>query len=327
MTNKKVSILCILKILQEHSDESHPLLQSEIVKKLHNIYDLDCERKSVAYNIECLQDFGYDIITVKNKGVYLGERDFEPSEVTFLIDAVFSSRTLSSKKAKDLADKVSNFLSNHQKKKYNYVYKSSEVNRTDNEQIFYNIDIINEAIEKGKQISFNYNKLGVDGKMSQRGEGRTYIINPYFMVNSQGKYFLVCNYSHFNEIANYKLEYISNIKILDTPIRPVTELENYENGIDISKYINENIYMFGGKTITARFKVSGDYAINRIMEWFGDNAKITEQNGEYIATVTANENSLIYWSLQFSTNTELISPQETREKIKQEIINLNKKYL
>ena len=107
-SNKKLTILAILEILKEHSDEAHPITQGDIVKKLKSVYGVDCERKSVAMSIESLKDgFGIDIVKNEGGGCYLNERDFEQSEISFLIDAVFSSKNISSKDAQHLADKLS----------------------------------------------------------------------------------------------------------------------------------------------------------------------------------------------------------------------------
>jgi len=76
--NKKLSILYILEILKDYSDENHLLSQTEIVKKLNLLYGMECERKSVGSNIDNLIAFGYDIIKTPS-GCYLGARDYEPS--------------------------------------------------------------------------------------------------------------------------------------------------------------------------------------------------------------------------------------------------------
>ena len=59
--NKKLLILYVLEILKDYSDEDHPLLQKEIADKIFTRYGMDCERKAVAANINCLEEFGYDI--------------------------------------------------------------------------------------------------------------------------------------------------------------------------------------------------------------------------------------------------------------------------
>ena len=324
-SNKKLSPLCILDILKESSDENHPLKQSEIVEKLYNRYGLELERKSVGSTIDSLIDFGYDIIKTKN-GCYLGERDFEKSEISFLVDAVFSSRSIDSENAKKLSQKLSGFLSEYERKRYNYIYKSSQVSRTSQKQLFYTIDILNEAIENGKQVKFNYNRFYYDKDKVQKEKQKEYIINPYFMINNQGRYYLVCNLDYFDDIANYKVNLISNIKILDTPIKPITKLKNCENGVDMAKYANQNIYMFHNKTVNATLKILNEYSSEYVVEWFGQNTRFYKKDGALHAEVKANEQAIIYWCLQYGETIELISPKETREEVKKKIDSLLKNY-
>lgn len=324
-SNKKMSLLCILWVLKEYSDENHPLTQSQIISKIEKHYGLELERKSISTNIDSLKDFGFDI-TKTEKGSYLGQREFEPSEVSFLIDAVFSSRSIDSKRSRELAEKISKFLSVNERKKYKYICKADEIIRTDNKQLFYTIDILNEAIEKGKKVVFNYNRFYFDKNVREKKNQKSYIINPYFLINNQGKYYLVCNYDYYNEIANYKVDLISNIKILDKDIKPLTKLKGCENGVDMAKYANENIYMFHNKTITATLKIEDEYSVEYIIEWFGKNAKLYQKNNNIYADVTANEQAMIYWCLQYGDTIELVSPLETRLEIKKKIETLNKRY-
>lgn len=324
-SNKKLSILYVLKVLQEYSDENHLLKQQEIADKIERIYGLKCERKSIASNIDNLIDFGYDIIKTTKNGCYLASRDFEISEISFLVDAIFSCKSISSKQARDLAQKLSNMLSFYERKKYNYVYKTDEISRTNNKQIFYNIDTIHRAIEENKQISFVYNKYNLDGNLVPRKE-KPYIINPYFMVNSMGNYYLVCNNNYFDKIANFRIEEITDIKILDTDIKPATKLIGFEKGLDIAKYINSNIYMFGDNHIEVKLKIDNEYMVSQVRKWFGNKIKVRQENDVYYGFLTTSEMSIIYWALQYCENVEILEPLSTREKIKNIVEKLTQRY-
>lgn len=326
MNNKKLSIIYILRILQEHSDENHPLTQAEIVSKLYNIYGMECERKSVGANIDNLIDVGYDIIKCDGGGCYLGEREFEPSEISFLIDAVFSSKSIDSKKSKDLAQKLSAFLSKFNRKKYNYVHKSDEISRTNNKQLFYTIDVLHDAIADKKQVEFVYDKPYISKDKQEKQQQKRYLVNPYFLINNQGKYYLVCNYNHYNKIANYRIEQIKDIKIIDAPAKPINELEGCENGFDIAKYANENIYMFSAGSVDAKLKLDDESAVGVIYDWFGKNISVYKQDDMFFADIKANESALIYWCLQYGEKVELISPSSTRQKIKEALAKISNKY-
>lgn len=321
-TSKKLSIIYIYEILKEYSDENHLLKQQDIIKLIKQIYDMDCERKSIGNNIDFLIDLDFDIIKVPHKGCYLGERVLEPSEVSFIVDALFSSKSISGSQAKELSSKLSNLLSKYQRKRYNYIYKAEQINRTNNKELFYNIEIIQEAIEKNKKVSFNY----VRPPYSEENTLKTYIINPYFLINSQGRYYLICNFDYYNEIGNYKVDFIKNIRILDDERKPLNNLKGYEKGFDISKYINEHIYPFGDKTVYATIKLTDDNSITYVMEWFGKNAKIYKKNNTTYADIVSSEKALVYWCLQYGESVELLFPKQTRDKIKSILDKVNKKY-
>lgn len=221
-----------------------------------------------------------------------------------------------------MAIKISSQLSKYQRKKYNYVFKSDQINRTDNKELFYNIEIIQEAIDKNKKILFQY----VRPYFEKGNREKPYVINPYFLVNSQGRYYLICNYDYFNEIGNYKVDFIKNIKILEDERKPITEMKGFEKGLDISKYINEHIYVFGKDSITATLKLSDENATTYVYEWFGENAKIYKKDNEIYAEIKSNEQALIYWCLQYGESVELISPKETRDILKEKINKVLAKY-
>lgn len=325
-SNKKLYIMYILKTLKEYSDENHPLRQVDIIAKIKSNFDVTLDRKTVSRTIDSLMDMGIDIVKLDSGGCYIADRELEPSEITYLIDAIFSSKSISSKQALNLAKKLSNMLSTYKRKKYNYMYKTEEVNRTDNKQLFYTIDQISEAIENDKQISFNYDRYYYDAEQKSKQKDKEYIVNPYFMVNNLGKYYLVCNYDYFDDIANYRIEQIKNVKILDTKVKPITKLKGCENGLDKAKYINENIYMFNTETVTAKIKIHNPYSVNYVLEWFGKDTNIYKENNEIFATIKANETSLIYWCLQYGESVELVSPTSTRKEIKEIVEEMGKRY-
>lgn len=322
-SNKKLSILYVFEVLKEHSDENHFLTHQQIISKIENIYDMKCERKSIGANIDALIDFGVDIVKDSRKGCYLVDRNLEPSEVSFIVDAIFSSKSINGKQAKDLANKLSNGLSKYQKKKFNYIYKADNVTRTDSYEIFLNIEIIQEAIEKGKKIQFKYNRPYFE----KSNDSKMYTINPYFLINSQGRYYLVCNYDYFNELANYKVDLISDVKILDDDVKPITKLKDCEKGVDIAKYVNEHIYAFGKNTIKATLKLSGEHAVSYVVDWFGNDISFYKKDDNSIyVDIEVNEQALIYWCLQYGENIELVSPVATRNKIVNSLEKILKKY-
>ncbi len=82
-SNQKLKMLYLLKILSEKTDEAHCLSAQELIAELQK-YEVSAERKSIYNDIECLTDFGYDIVNKKAKtggGYYLASREFELPEL------------------------------------------------------------------------------------------------------------------------------------------------------------------------------------------------------------------------------------------------------
>ena len=59
---KKISILYILRILKEFSDEKHPLSQKQIIELLDSKYGQAINRKSVKRDLEKLKDAGFPTV-------------------------------------------------------------------------------------------------------------------------------------------------------------------------------------------------------------------------------------------------------------------------
>lgn len=321
-SNKKLLILYVLEVLREYSDEEHPLKQEEIAQKIFSSHGMECERKAIAANIGYLEDYGLDIVRVKNKGVYLGSRALEPSEITFLVDAIFSNRTIDGKYSQQLAEKLYNCLSLHKRKRYKYIYKTTEIAKSHNKEVFFNIDEIQAAIDVGKKVEFHYKGYNVS-------KGETDIwrrVSPYFLFNSQGKYYLVCSIGPNYGLANYKVERMTDVRLTDTSVDPITAIKGCEKGLDIAKYVNENIYAFTGNSVTATLQLFDDGAYNAVIEWFGENVRTYINDGKTYAEVRVNELALIYWALQYGHGVEVLAPQSTRDKIKSAVFKLAEKY-
>ena len=154
MENKKVILLYILDILKEYSNKDYLLTQKDIINKLKLIYDISVDRKMIAYNIEILIDYGYDIVKGSKGGYYLNEREFDESEIKFLVDALFSSNVITSNNAHSIIKKLYSSLSKYDRKDFTYVYKVKDVNRTKNNNVFLNIEFDFQVQNLGLQISF-----------------------------------------------------------------------------------------------------------------------------------------------------------------------------
>lgn len=328
IANKKSSMLLVLKVLEEYTDDNHYLTQQEIVDKINTLYGIELERKSIGSSLQLLEELDYDIAKGPKGGFALLSRTFDTTEAAFLIDAIFSSRSIDGRMAKKISSDVYSCFSKYERQDYSYIYKSSEVTRTDNKNVLYNISIIQEAIKKGKQVSFQYLTYDENGNEILRKDGYEYYVSPYYLINNFGRYYLLCNYREkYSNFNVFRIDYMVNIKVKeDLKLKRMQDLINPPKDFSITKYINDHIYILSGDVINAELILDGAWCIQFVKDWFGDNATFKNINNEVHAYVRCNENALFYWVMQYSDNVKVVGPSAFIERIKNGLKDALKKY-
>ena len=266
--------------MEEYTDENHYLTQQEILDKIYQNYDIELERKSVGSSLSLLEELDYDIAKGPRGGFALLSRTFDETEATYIIDALFSSKSIDSRQAKKISEEVSSCFSRYQKKDFSYIYKTSEINRTENKQVLCNISIIHEAMKQNKRVGFQYLGYDKNGNAEERMNGYQYIVSPYYLVNNFGRYFLLCNYREkYRPIQIFRVDQMVNPVIKDDwPIKQLKDLKDAPKDFSITKYLNEHIYMFDGETVDAEIKLLGEWGVSILKDWFGDNAKMVNSS-------------------------------------------------
>lgn len=321
---KKLYIMQTLEILKKYSDADHHLKQNDIIKYMKLEYDVECERKSVARNISNLQDLGYDII--KDNGYYLADRTFEESELRLLIDSVMASRHIPLKQSKELVEKLVSQSSVYFKKQMRHISNLDRMNHDKSGQLFYNIDVLDEAIEKHKKVTFLYNKKDINLE-SKPTTKRPHLVNPYQIVVANGRYYLIGNIDKYDNITHFRVEKISDIKLSDETVKDIKLVEGMKNGLNLPEHMVEHVYMYSGKSERITLKVKSD-GIDNVVDWLGENIDIkpSDEEGFVLVSVRANLNAMKYWAIQFGEMVEVISPLELRNEIKESLKHISKKY-
>lgn len=319
---KKLALIRVLQILEKHSDCDHPIKHERIVELLESEYGLVIERKAIGRNISLLNEAGYEIETTK-KGAYLAERTFEDSELKLLIDGVLSSRHITPKQSKELIEKLCAQSNKYFKKHVKNIYSVADWNKTENVAVFYNIEIIDEAIELGKQIKFGYNKYGADKKMHRSA---IHTVSPYQMILHNQRYYLMGYNEKWKHMQYYRMDRITDIELLENSRTPLKSIPGYENGIDYKRFSSSMPYMFFDEPQVVEMIAEG-WAMDQIVDWFGKDIKIEERaDGKYLIRLKVSINAMEYWAMQYMNAIEILSPAELRDRIKTNIKNANEKY-
>ena len=164
------------------------------------------------------------------------------------------------------------------------------------------------------------------GELSERRDGKRYYVSPYFLINNFNKYYLICGSDFQNHHYNYRIEYMKDITILQYPIRPYQEIESLGENFDITKHINDHIYMFGGDVINTKIELLDEKTITDVIDWFGNNARIYEDDNKLYASIKSNDKAFFFWALQYQEHIKVISTETIVNKIVSTLENSIKKY-
>ena len=338
---KKMLIINILDILKKYSDAENRLSQKEITEILERDYNMVVDRKAVKRNLLNLIDSGYNIeYTEKVRKHKNGEieticsdwylvRDFSDAELRLLIDSLLFSKHIPYSQCRKLIEKIEGLSNKYFSAKVRHIRNLPE-NLPQNKELFYTIEILDEAISSGKQVTFKYCSYGTDKKLQPRlnadGKEREYIINPYQMVATNGRYYLVCNYDKYDNSANYRIDRIKGIRLLDTPIKPIEKVKGLENGLDLPKHMAEHIYMFSGESVNVKFRAK-KYIISEIIDWFGTDVEFYEENdNEVIVRAKVNRMAMRCWAEQYAPHIKVLAPQDLVEDVKNDLVEAVEKY-
>lgn len=305
---QKLKLLYLYDILLNSSDEAHPLTTGDIIERLSAV-NITAERKTIYDDIEQLRLYGADICTVKSKsfGYYIGARTFELPELKLLVDAVSSSKFITHKKSMELIGKIETLAGDYGKSSLQrQVYMTNRV-KTLNEQIYYNVDIIHDAIGSNKKIRFKYFEWGTDKKKHYRKDGGTYTESPVALMWDDENYYLICYKEKYESFTHYRVDKMEKIA-LDESER-VCPPEKF----DLSAYTKSVFGMFGGEDAYVKVRFDNSL-VNPVIDRFGIEVPIiADGENHFIANISVKASRNFYaWIFSFGDKAEILSPESVR---------------
>lgn len=344
---KKLLILNILEILKRHTNPEKPITQKKIAEYLEKDYGMVAERKAIKRNLAELMESGYPVRMKTEKtrtGInrktgeaeeniacsdFYYEHPFSDAELRMLIDSVLFSRSTPRKQGKELIRKLEDLTDESFHYRVNHIASLPE-NRPENKQLFYTIEILDEAISRKRQVEFTYNGYGTDKKLHPRldedGQPKRQIVNPYQMVAANGRYYLICNYDQHENVVYCRLDRITDIMLLETPQKPARSVPELKGGLDLPKHMAEHLYMFPGKSERVVFRAR-KYLLNDLIDWFGKDIQLSDETEDEItAIVSVNLNAMRLWALQYALHVRILEPETLKEQIKEDVRNAAENY-
>ena len=245
-------------------------------------------------------------------------RTFTDNELRLLIDGLLFSKHVPYSQCKELVEKLEGLSNINFRSRVKHIRTLPE-SAPNNRQLFYTIDVLDEAISRGRQVGFHYTRMGLDKKTHPRldnsGNVREYIVNPYQLVTANGRYYLICNYDKYDNVSHYRVDRISDIRLLDAPIKPPERVKGLENGLRLPEHMAEHLYMFTGESVRVKFRAVR-FLLDDLFDWFGMDMVYSDVTEATVTvSVKVNEQAMELWALQYSPYVEVLEPVSLRERI------------
>lgn len=312
---QKLKLLYIVKMLEESSDENHPLTTAQIIEKLE-AQGIHSERKSIYDDIAKLCDFGYDIIQVHSRvggGYYLASREFELPELKLLVDAVQSSRFITTRKSRELIHKLEQKAGKYDAGKLQrQVYVAGRV-KTENESIYYSIDKIHRAIQENKKIEFLYLDWNLKKEMAPRENGHK-TVSPWALVWRDENYYLVAFDSQDGIMKHYRVDKMGQMDVS----KDARDGQEQFAKMDLAAYSNRTFGMFGGEEEVVTLQFS-NRLVGVVLDRFGREADLRPMEGGTfrIRAKVAVSGQFFGWLAGIGKEARITAPESVRVKYRE----------
>lgn len=308
--NSRLNVLFILHILQQYSDEDHPLSASDIMNRVNSVFSgrgsdvisretvkrtMDCLTTELfpngIYNGSVKQMLGFEVCTVVRTGGgwvpynpivhedakkflkhYYLDMAFSTPELRALIEVVESDASLSGEDAEQLINKLRHIKPRAwDSKPY---YDSSPELRDDDSLVIMNIDDMYRLIDKGVCAEINYGYYNSDKELKPK-KGYPRVVEPVRIMSADGHYYLVAYHPGYKKIVNYRVDRILDIVPYDKKIQ-------YDKSkFNPVEYRQHHPSMFSGELEKFRMLCrldNNNTIIGILIDTFGKGVKILKAN-------------------------------------------------
>lgn len=314
----KIRPFYLAKILYERTDYDHFLTTAQLIEILEKEYNVHAHRITIASDIDLLKSVGMDIQLVKssqNQYNVLG-RYFDDVELKLMIDAIESSRFISTEKSENLVNKIGALAGKNAAETLKRHISVERRIKSDNEKVLSIADAINMAINTGKQISFQYFEYNVKKERKPRFDGYWYKFSPYRLVWNGDYYYVVGWYEKYKRIMSYRVDQIvATPKILeDEEIIPMPK------DFDLDHYLNTMYHMFSTERRKVELICSND-VMDAIIDRFGEDVPTYAFDMEnFKAEVEIAVNKIFFtWVFGFEGKVIIKGPQDVCDQYKKMI--------
>ena len=321
---QKIKLLKIMEILRE-TDEEHALRTSEICRRLRYM-EITCDTRTLGKDMRFLVSQGYDIqyrMQGHEKAYYTEDSGFSVPEVKILMDAVQAASFITEKKTGELINKISSLAGIHKADVLSSNLIHFNAHKHSNEAVYYTVANLEEALRKGKKVTFHYFDLDENGSRVFRKNGERYTEEPMGLVFYEDNYYLICYHHYFGHPFAFRIDRMCDVDLSEQDISP--KVQELSRETDFTAFTEKLFKMYGGeeKAVSIRFL---NRLIGTVYDKFGEDTPMKRIDDDVVEALVKVEVSEMFfgWVSQFPGWMEITWPESVIREYKEHISKMNR---
>lgn len=205
--SNNIKFCTFINILRTYSSKDVSISIKEINNHIYKKLGITLDRRTIYSYIKDMRYIGLNVsdYNKENEGYFLMDDFFTEYELRLLMDSVKASKFITKKKTEELLEKISKLNITYRGKTVKSNVFIDDTSKSTNEQIYDNLNTINEAIEKNNKITFNYSDKYHKSK-------QVCITDPINMINNHENYYLL-TVNNLGEEISFNVDKMTNIQI------------------------------------------------------------------------------------------------------------------
>ena len=309
---QKSKLLRIMEYLKAESSPDKPATTSQIIAYLNEIH-ISCDRRTLYKDMSLLIESGANIVKTelgRENAYYINEVSLSLAEVKTLIDAVQAANFIPVDKTAELVEKLLAYAGVRRSEivRDNIIFYNNH--KHSNEGIFENIEQIELAIRRKKQVSFYYFDLNEKRERVYRKDKKRYITDPVALVFSEDNYYLVAYSQKYQNAVNYRVDRMDTVEIEDEPICAEALIRKRKT----EAYTEQVFKMYNGDTETVTLEFAPEL-LGSVYDKFGEQLEIRHADGGWLKIKVAVQVSPPFfgWVFQFKDRMRIVEPVSVLE--------------
>lgn len=179
----RLQLLKTLKYIMEEGSENSPVGYSEIMDFLF-LKGMCPSKNTLTGDIKIIKEAGFNLITEKVgkfQKYYIPSEHFDTTEARLLIDSIISAKFITPNKAATLINKVLRLTDSEMLLQYMKDIVVENRQKHNNCYTYYSINVIQEALSRGKRLKFRYFDLDENKNRVYRHNNKVYEVCPIIL--------------------------------------------------------------------------------------------------------------------------------------------------